>query len=61
MKDAPPKNQAVLVLLPRSLDVSKERVLLDPTVLDPSGHTTIDFYVPSYDRKYRRIVIVRQW
>ena len=30
----------------------KERVVLDPTVLDPSGRTTIDFYTPSYDGKY---------
>ncbi len=52
MKDAPPKNQAVLVVMPRTADPDKERVVLDPTLLDPSGHTTIDFYTPSYDGKY---------
>jgi prolyl oligopeptidase len=52
MKFAPPKDQPVLVALPRSLDVSAERVVLDPTVVDPSGRTTIDFYVPSFDGKY---------
>ena len=52
MKYAPPKNQPALVVLPADLDVGKERVVLDPTVLDPTGHTTIDFYAPSYDGKY---------
>ncbi len=52
MKFAPPKDQPVLVALPRTLDVASERVVLDPTVFDPSGRTTIDFYVPSYDGKY---------
>ena len=35
MKFAPPKDQPVLVALPRTLDVAGERVVLDPTVLDP--------------------------
>ena len=52
MRNAPPKNQSALVVLPATLDVSKERVLLDPTVFDPSGRTTIDFYTPSYDGKF---------
>ncbi len=52
LKVAPPKNQPALVVIPASLDADKERVVLDPTVLDPSGRTTIDFYSPSYDGKY---------
>jgi prolyl oligopeptidase len=52
LKRAPPKNQPTLVVLPLILDVNKERVVLDPTVLDPAGRTTIDFYTPSYDGKY---------
>jgi len=52
MKYAPPKNQSALVVLPLDLDVGKERVVLDPTVLDPTGRTTIDFYAPSYDGKH---------
>jgi prolyl oligopeptidase len=52
LRDAPPKNQPVLVAIPATLDVSKEHVVLDPTVLDPSGRTTIDFFSPSYDGKY---------
>jgi prolyl oligopeptidase len=51
MKDAPPKNQPTLVVLPASLDVAREHVVLDPTVLDSSGRTTIDFYKPSFDGK----------
>jgi len=49
LKRAPPKNQPVLVVLPLSLDVSQERVILDPTRIDPSGRTTIDFFTPSFD------------
>jgi len=49
LKRAPPKNQPALVVLPLSLDVSQERVILDPTRIDPSGRTTIDFFTPSFD------------
>ncbi len=52
LKLAPPRNQPALVVMPATLDVSQERVVLDPTVLDPSGRTTIDFCTPSYDGKY---------
>jgi prolyl oligopeptidase len=52
LKDAPPKEQPALVVLPATLDPARERVLLDPAVLDPSGRTTIDFYTPSYDGRY---------
>jgi prolyl oligopeptidase len=55
LKLQPPKNQPVLVALPPSGDVRGERVILDPNAVDPSGHTAIDFYTPSYDGK--RIII----
>lgn len=55
LKSAPPKNQSTLVMLPRSLDVAKERVVLDPTVIDPTGKTTIDFFRPAYDGK--RVIV----
>ena len=32
-------------------DKAEEKVIVDPNVLDPSGKTTIDFYVPSRDGK----------
>jgi prolyl oligopeptidase len=49
LKRQPPKNQAVLVVLSSPTDVGSERVVLDPTVLDPAGNTTIDWYKPSFD------------
>jgi prolyl oligopeptidase len=48
-KSDPAKQQPVLVWMGSAEDPSKERVLLDPSVLDPSGKTTIDWFVPSPD------------
>jgi prolyl oligopeptidase len=55
LKIQPPKNQPILVALPASGDVRDERVVLDPNALDPSGHTAIDFFTPSFDGK--RVVV----
>lgn len=49
LKDQPPKNQPMLVVLPSVDDLSHERVLVDPNAIDTTGSTTIDFYVPSLD------------
>ena len=63
MKFAPAKRQVILVSLPQTdaslsfannvkkvdRDTSPERVIVDPNVLDPSGETTIDFFVASHD------------
>lgn len=49
IKSQPPKEQPLLVTLQSLDDLGSERVILDPTVLDPSGTTTIDFYVPAWD------------
>ncbi|HTS21289.1 MAG TPA: prolyl oligopeptidase family serine peptidase [Casimicrobiaceae bacterium] len=51
LKIQPPKNQPILVAIPPSGDVRGERVVVDPNALDPSGHTTIDFFTPSFDGK----------
>ncbi|MFP2924447.1 prolyl oligopeptidase family serine peptidase [Pyxidicoccus sp. 3LG] len=51
IKAQPPKQQAFLVVLGSVDDTSKERVLVDPMVVDPSGHTTIDWFVPTRDGK----------
>jgi prolyl oligopeptidase len=59
LKRAPPKNQPVLVVLPLSLDVSQERVVLDPTRIDPSGRTTIDFFTPSFDGRLVAVSLSR--
>ena len=52
MKDEPPKQQPFVVALTSVLDLKTERVVLDPNAIDPSGATSIDFYVPSLDGKY---------
>ena len=51
LKAQPPKHQAYLVTLPSPDDPNAARTVVDPNVLDPSGSTAIDFYVPSLDGK----------
>lgn len=47
----PPKLQSFLVTLTSPDDPASARAIVDPNTLDPSGATTIDFYVPSHDGK----------
>ena len=49
IKRQPPLEQTRLIVLDNVDDVSGERVVVDPNVLDPSGKTAIDWYVPSFD------------
>jgi len=49
IKRQPPKEQAMLVVMRSADDPSTERVVVDPTNIDPSGKTAIDFYEPSGD------------
>ena len=49
LKNQPPKQQPLLVTLRSLSDLKSEKVLVDPNALDPSGSTTIDFFVPSPD------------
>ena len=51
-KTQPPKQQPLLVALNRDLDPRSERVIVDPNIIDPSGKTSIDFYVPSLDGRF---------
>ena len=51
MVHQPPKQQAVLLMRAENAEASTERIVLDPNVLDPSGKTTIDMFVPSPDKK----------
>lgn len=51
LKFQPPKEQPFIVALKSADDPSTERVVLDPTVLNPKGTTAIDFFVPSLDGK----------
>ena len=49
IKRQPPLEQMLLVVLADADDLGSERVVVDPNVLDPSGRTSIDWYVPSFD------------
>jgi len=48
----PPKQQAMVVSLSSVDDASSAHVIVDPNELDPSGHTSVDFFVPSTDGRY---------
>ena len=47
LKMQTPRQQPFLVALTDLDDRATERVVVDPAVLDPSGETAIDFFVPS--------------
>ncbi|MEP7028079.1 MAG: S9 family peptidase, partial [Candidatus Eisenbacteria bacterium] len=49
VKDQPPLQQPLIVVLGSVDDTTSERVVVDPNRIDPSGETTIDFYTPSLD------------
>jgi prolyl oligopeptidase len=49
LKRQPPKNQSTLVVMRVNELRRSERVVLDPTRIDPSGKTTIDWFKPSPD------------
>ena len=49
LKVQTPRQQPFLVALADLDDPATERVVVDPDVIDPSGETTIDFFVPSPD------------
>ena len=51
LKVQTPRQQPFLVALTDVDDVATERVVVDPDAIDPSGQTTIDFFVPSPDGK----------
>lgn len=51
-KRQPPKPQPLLVVLDDPGDPGRERVLIDPAVLDPAGTTSVDWFVPSPDGRY---------
>ncbi len=59
IKDEPPKEQPFLVVFDSVDDAEGERVLVDPSTLDPGGHTTIDFFVPSPDGSHVAVSLSR--
>jgi prolyl oligopeptidase len=56
----PSRQQPLLVWLPSADAPEKERVLLDPAALDPTGQTAIDWYVPSLDGKRIAVSLSRR-
>ena len=49
IKRQPPREQPMLVVTRSPDDLSSEHIVVDPTAIDPSGKTAIDFYEPSSD------------
>jgi prolyl oligopeptidase len=49
IKRQPPLEQPFLVVMPSAENPEPEQVIVNPTKIDPSGSTSIDFYVPSPD------------
>ncbi|MHC4509369.1 MAG: prolyl oligopeptidase family serine peptidase [Planctomycetota bacterium] len=49
IKRQPPLEQPYLVVMPSAQEPDSERTIVDPTKIDPSGSTSIDWYVPSPD------------
>lgn len=50
-KFQPPKQQRLLVTLASASDPGSDRIVLDPNEIEPKGHVTIDWFVPSPDGK----------
>jgi prolyl oligopeptidase len=55
LKEQTPRQQPFLVALGDLDDIATERVVVDPDAIDPSGETTIDWFVPSPDG--RRVAV----
>lgn len=49
LKRQPPKQQPFIVAMPDASHPEQERVVVDPTVIDPTGGTSIDWYEASPD------------
>jgi prolyl oligopeptidase len=49
LKEQTPRQRPFLVALTDLDDPDSERILVDPDAIDPSGETTIDWFVPSPD------------
>ncbi len=49
VKRQPPVEQPFLVVMPSIQEPESEKVIVDPAKIEPSGQTSIDWYVPSPD------------
>ena len=59
IKVQPPLEQPMLVTLKSAEEPASERVIVDPNKLDPTGGTSMDFYVPSIDAKYVAVSLAK--
>ena len=59
LKSTPGKQQALLVKLKSASEAGPETVVVDPNVLDSSGSTAIQFYVPSPDGKLVAVALAQ--
>lgn len=55
VKEMPPKQQPLLVVMKGPNAPDKEQVIVDPNVVDPTGGTAIDWYRVSNDGKYAAV------
>ena len=55
----PQRQQPMLRVLGMDLDPARARTVLDPNTLDPTGSTSIDWYVPSPDGKLVAVSLSR--
>ena len=59
VKVQPPAEQPMLVTLKSVDQPDSESVVVDPNKLDPTGTTSMDFYVPSTDAKYVAVSLAK--
>jgi prolyl oligopeptidase len=60
LESKPPKQHPSLVVLASLGDLKTERVLVDPSVVDPSGATAIGWFVPTPDGKRVAVSLARK-
>ena len=61
IKSQPPKQQPMLIVLDSLDDLASERVVVDPNAIDPTGGTSMDWYVASPDGQAGRGVALGRW
>lgn len=59
IKDQPPKQQSFLVTLGSVMDTASARTIVDPNLIDTTGLTSINWYVPSTDGKLVAVCMSR--
>ncbi|RMF96888.1 MAG: S9 family peptidase, partial [Planctomycetota bacterium] len=52
IKNQPPNDQPMLVVMDSPMNPGSERVIVDPNRIDTSGRTAMDFYVVSPDARF---------